>query len=76
MRDFLGRPPCIEAVRTAFSQERIGKGGMQGRELILARLIIDYRRELHYPGMVEVGLRKTVAPSASIRAALGAEMEG
>ena len=49
---------------------------MQGQEPILARLIIDYRRELHYPGMVEVGLRKTVAPSTSIRAALGAEMEG
>ncbi len=49
---------------------------MQGRELILARLIIDYRRELNYPGMVEVELRKTVAPSASIRAALVAEMEG
>ncbi len=49
---------------------------MQGQEPILARLIIDYRRELHYPGMVEVGLRKTVAPSASIRAALVAEMEG
>ena len=49
---------------------------MQGPACILARLIIDYRRELHYPGMVEVGLRKTVAPSTSIRAALVAAMEG
>ncbi len=69
-------PPCINAVRTAFSHELTGKAGMQGQEPILARLIIDCRRELHYPGMVEAGLRKTVAPPASIRAALVAEMEG
>jgi acyl-CoA thioester hydrolase len=30
---------------------------MQGLEFILARVIIDYRRELHYPGTVEVGAR-------------------
>ena len=103
----------IEAARTAFIYDLIQKGGMEGMEFILARLIIDYHRELHYPGTVEVGarlirvgtkslttgygafkgedcgatsecvnvfydmdLRKTVAPSASIRAALMAEMEG
>jgi len=103
----------IEAARTAFIYDLIGKGGMQGLEFILARLLIDYHRELHYPGTVEVGarlirvgnkslttgygvfkdadcvatsecvnvfydmgLRKTVVPSASIRAALVAEMEG
>jgi len=103
----------IEAARTAFIYDLIQKGGMEGMEFILARLIIDYHRELHYPGTVEVGarlirvgtkslttgygafkgedcvatsecvnvfydmeLRKTVAPSASIRAALVAEMEG
>jgi len=103
----------IEAARTAFIYDLIQKGGMQGLEFILARLIIDYRRELHYPGTVEVGarlirvgnkslttgygvfmgddcvatsecvnvfydmgLRKTVVPSTSIRAALVAEMEG
>ncbi len=103
----------IEAARTAFIYDLIQKGGMEGMEFILARLIIDYHRELHYPGTVEVGarlirvgtkslttgygafkgedcvatsecvnvfydmeLRKTVAPCASIRAALMAEMEG
>ena len=103
----------IEAARTAFIYDLIQKGGMEGMEFILARLIIDYHRELHYPGTVEVGARlirvgtkslttgygvfkgedcvatsecvnvfydigarKTVAPSASIRAALMAEMEG
>jgi len=103
----------IEATRTAFIYDLIQKGGMQGLEFILARLLIDYRLELHYPGTVEVGarlirvgnkslttgygvfkgeecvatsecvnvfydmgLRKTVVPSASIRTALVAEMEG
>ena len=103
----------IEAARTAFIYDLIQKGGMEGMEFILARLIIDYHRELHYPGTVEVGARlirvgtkslttgygvfmgedcvaasecvnvfydigarKTVAPSASIRAALVAELEG
>jgi acyl-CoA thioester hydrolase len=103
----------VEAARTAFIYDLIQKGGMRGLEFILARVVIDYRRELHYPGMVEVGarpirvgtkslttgygvfkgddcvatsecvnvfydmrLRKTVAPSASIRAALMAEIEG
>ena len=103
----------IEAARCAFIYDQIQKGGMQGLEFILARLVIEYRRELHYPGTVEVGARlirvgnkslttgygvftgddcvatsecinvfydmssrKTVAPSASIRAALVAEMEG
>ncbi len=101
----------IEAARTAFIYDLIQKGGMQGLEFILARLIIDYRRELHYPGTVEVGarlirvgnkslttgygvfmgddcvatsecvnvfydmgLRKTVVPSTSIRAALEMEL--
>jgi acyl-CoA thioester hydrolase len=47
----------IEAARTAFIYDLISKGGMQGLEFILARVIIDYRRELHYPGTVEVGAR-------------------
>jgi acyl-CoA thioester hydrolase len=47
----------IEAARTAFIYDLINKGGMQGLEFILARVIIDYRRELHYPGTVDVGAR-------------------
>ncbi len=47
----------VEAARTAFIYDLIEKGGMQGLEFILARLVIDYRRELHYPGTVEVGAR-------------------
>jgi acyl-CoA thioester hydrolase len=47
----------IEASRTAYIYDLIQKSGMEGLEFILARVIIDYRRELHYPGMVEVGAR-------------------
>ena len=47
----------VEAARTAFIYDLILKGEMQGMEFILARLIIEYRSELHYPGMVEVGAR-------------------
>jgi acyl-CoA thioester hydrolase len=47
----------VEAARTAFIYDLIQRSEMQGMEFILARLIIDYRRELHYPGMIEVGAR-------------------
>jgi acyl-CoA thioester hydrolase len=47
----------IEAARTAFIYELIQKSAAVGMEFILARLVIDYRRELHYPGTVEVGAR-------------------
>jgi acyl-CoA thioester hydrolase len=47
----------VEAARTAFVYELIRKSGAVGMEFILARLVIDYRRELHYPGTVEVGAR-------------------
>lgn len=47
----------VEAARTALIYELIRKGGMEGLEFILARVVIDFRRELHYPGAVEVGAR-------------------
>ena len=42
----------IESARTAFIYQLIQKSGAVGMEFILARLVIDYRRELHYPGTV------------------------
>lgn len=47
----------IESARTAFIYRLIQTSGAVGMEFILARLVIDYRRELHYPGTVEVGAR-------------------
>lgn len=47
----------VEASRTAFIYRLIQLSGAAGMEFILARLVIDYRRELHYPGTVDVGAR-------------------
>jgi len=47
----------VEAARTAYIYELIRKGGVEGLEFILARVLIDFHRELHYPGAVDVGAR-------------------
>jgi acyl-CoA thioester hydrolase len=50
----------FEVGRTAYVYDIIRAAGCEGRiEFILARLVIDFRRELHYPGAVEVGSRLT-----------------
>jgi acyl-CoA thioester hydrolase len=50
----------FEVGRTAYVYDVIRAAGAEGRlEFILARLVIDFRRELHYPGAVEVGARLT-----------------
>jgi acyl-CoA thioester hydrolase len=50
----------FEVGRTAFVYDIIRAAGCEGRiEFILARLVIDFKKELHYPGAVEVGSRLT-----------------
>ena len=50
----------FEVGRTAYVYDVIRAAGCQGRiEFVLARLVIDFKRELHYPGAVEVGSRLT-----------------
>ena len=50
----------FEVGRTAYVYDMIRKAGAEGRvEFILARVVIDFVRELHYPGAVEVGSRLT-----------------
>jgi len=61
----------VESARTAFIYELIRKGGMEGMEFILARLIIDYLRELHYPGTVDVGARLIRVGTKSITTGYG-----
>jgi acyl-CoA thioester hydrolase len=61
----------VEAARTSFIYELIGRGGMAGLEFILARVVIDYRRELHYPGAVEVGARLIRVGNKSITTGYG-----
>ena len=61
----------VESSRTAFIYELINRGGMDGVEFILARLSIDYLRELHYPGSVDVGARLIRVGNKSIGTGYG-----
>jgi len=61
----------VEAGRTAFIYQLIRKGGLEGMEFILARLLIDYRMELHYPGSVDVGARLVRVGNKSITTGYG-----
>lgn len=50
----------FEVSRTAFVYDVIEKAGPEAVatvEFILARVVIDFVRELHYPGIVDVGAR-------------------
>lgn len=47
----------IEAGRTQYVYDLIRATGCSEVEFILARVVIDYRAELHYPGSVEIGSR-------------------
>ena len=50
----------FEVGRTAYVYDVIRAAGAEkSLEFILARLVIDFVRELHYPGAVEVGSRLT-----------------
>ena len=61
----------IEAARTDYIYRLIRLGGIEGVEFILARLVIDYLRELHYPGTVEVGARLIRVGNKSITTGYG-----
>ncbi len=61
----------VEAARTAYIYELIRKSGMAGLEFILARVVIDFHRELHYPGAVEVGARLTRVGNKSLTTGYG-----
>lgn len=47
----------VEAGRCEFFYRLINKLGITDIDFVLARIVIDYRRELHYPGTIEVGSR-------------------
>ena len=62
----------FEVGRTAYIYDLIRAAGCEGSiEFILARLVIDYRRELHYPGAVEVGARLTRLGTKSLTTGYG-----
>lgn len=66
----------VEASRTAFIYRLIQKSGAVGMEFILARMVIDYRRELHYPGTVEVGARLIRVGNKSLTTGYGVFRDG
>jgi len=47
----------LEVARTAFWRERLGGGEPRGIPFVVARIEIDYRREIGMGARVEVGLR-------------------
>jgi acyl-CoA thioester hydrolase len=61
----------IEAGRTMLIQGLLDQFDHPGLDYILARVVIDYRRELHYPGTVEVGARLIRLGSKSLTAGYG-----
>lgn len=62
----------FEVARTAWVYDAIRTAGVEGKvEFVLARVVIDYRQELHYPGAVEVGARLTSLGRKSLTTGYG-----
>lgn len=61
----------IEAARTMLIQGLLDQFDHPGLDFILARVVIDYRRELHYPGTVDVGARLIRLGSKSLTSGYG-----
>lgn len=61
----------IEAARTMIVQGLLDRFDHPGLDFILARVAIDYKRELHYPGTVEVGGRLIRLGSKSLTSGYG-----
>ncbi|MEM7188157.1 MAG: thioesterase family protein [Pseudomonadota bacterium] len=62
----------FEASRTAFVYDVIALAGVDmTNEFVLARVVIDFLQELHYPGTVEVGARLTRIGNKSMTSGYG-----
>tara|TARA_R110000787_G_scaffold274979_1_gene383355 strand:+ start:199903 stop:200355 length:453 start_codon:yes stop_codon:yes gene_type:complete len=61
----------VEAARTMLIQGLLDRFDHAGLDFILARVVIDYKRELHYPGTVEVGGRLIRMGSKSLTSGYG-----
>lgn len=62
----------FEAARTAFVYDVISMAGVdQSNEFVLARVVIDFLQELHYPGSCEVGARLTRIGNKSMTSGYG-----
>jgi acyl-CoA thioester hydrolase len=61
----------VEAARTILIQEFVDRFDYPGLDFILARVVIDYRAEMHYPGTVDVGARFTRVGTKSFTSGYG-----
>jgi acyl-CoA thioester hydrolase len=61
----------IEASRTMLIQGLLDQFQYDGLDFILARVVIDYRNELHYPGSIDVGAKLTRLGSKSLTSCYG-----
>jgi len=61
----------IEAARTMLIQGLLNQFDHADLDFILARVVIDYKRELHYPGTVDVGARLIKLGSKSLTSGYG-----
>jgi acyl-CoA thioester hydrolase len=55
----------LESGRTAFGQANLFPHMPAGMLVVMARVEIDYRRELHWPAVVDVGTRLTAVGRSS-----------
>lgn len=65
----------IEAARTMLIQSLLNQFDHATLDFILARVVIDYKRELHYPGTVDVGARLIRLGSKSLTSGYGVFLE-
>jgi acyl-CoA thioester hydrolase len=66
----------VEAGRVAWGMDLIARAEATGVDFILASLAIDYRREMHYPGTVEVGSRPVRLGTKSVTLGFGIFRDG
>lgn len=68
----------IEAARCELFDGLMQRAGDAGGDIdyVLARVAIDFRREIHYPGTVEVGARILRLGNRSVVSGYGAFLDG
>jgi acyl-CoA thioester hydrolase len=66
----------VEAGRVAWGMDLIRGSGTYNTDFLLANVTIDYLREMHYPGTVEVGTRPLRLGNKSMTIGVGVFREG
>jgi acyl-CoA thioester hydrolase len=66
----------VEQARVAFLDDFLRSQGGGGIDYILASVTIDYRREMHFPGTVDIGVRLMRIGTKSITTAYGLFKDG